>query len=156
MLRTLNCLLLLLFIVTSAFPQETELPHKYLDTINHKFPINSIDVRAVGMGNTQIANGNTFNAMMYNPAFLGTSKKSFEVFGFQMGMPPTTYDAAFFLLDHMDEFEDAVRRLSDCPVTRIGTIVSRQEGTGLYSESDQPIELPQGAYDHFAGRAWIK
>ncbi len=72
------------------------------------FPVNMENIKALGMGNTQIANGKMFNAMMYNPAFLGTSKKSYEVFGLQMGMPPATYDAAFFLMDHMDEFEEAV------------------------------------------------
>jgi thiamine-monophosphate kinase len=67
------------------------------------------------------------------------------------------YEALFTIAPKdVDEFEYAMRHLPDCPVTRIGTIASRQEGIGLYSGSGQKIELSQGAYDHFAGRAWIK
>ncbi len=71
------------------------------------FPVSYENVKAVGMGNTQIANGTTFNAMLYNPAFLARSKRTFEVFGMSVGMPPETYDAAWFLADNMDEFIDA-------------------------------------------------
>lgn len=110
MLRTLIYLLLSLFIATSAFPQATELPHQYRTskTINLKYPINSIDVRAIGMGNTQIANGKTYNAMMYNPALLGHKRFSIEFLGIQTGMPSATYDAADYLSRHIDEFNEAI------------------------------------------------
>jgi hypothetical protein len=110
MLRTLTCLLLSLFIVSSAFPQATELPHQYrtAETIHLKYPINSIDVRAIGMGNTQIANGKTYNAMLYNPALLGHKRFSIELLGIQAGMPSATYDAANYLSQHIDEFNEAI------------------------------------------------
>lgn len=87
-----------------------ELPAQYftLDPFEWHFPMNSEDVKAIGMGNTQIANGSQFNAMMYNPALLGKKKTSFEVFTLQANMPPTTLDAAAFLADNMAEFEDAI------------------------------------------------
>ena len=110
MLRTLICLLLSVFIVSGAFPQATELPHQYrtAETIHLKYPINAIDVRAIGMGNTQIANGKTYNAMMYNPALLGHKRFSIEFLGIQAGMPSATYDAANYLSQHIDEFEEAI------------------------------------------------
>jgi len=110
MLQTLICLLLSLFIVTSAFPQATELPHQYrtVETIHLKYPINSMDVRAIGMGSTQIANGKTYNAMMYNPSLLGHKRFSIEFLGIQTGMPFATYDAADYLSHHIDEFNEAI------------------------------------------------
>ena len=110
MLQTLICLLLSVFIVSGAFPQATELPHQYrtAETIHLKYPINAIDVRAIGMGNTQIANGKTYNAMMYNPALLGHKRFSIEFLGIQAGMPSATYDAANYLSQHIDEFEEAI------------------------------------------------
>jgi len=78
------------------------------ETIDLQYPINMENIKAIGMGNTQTANGKTFNAMMYNPAFLGRHKKTFEVFGLGASMPPDTYDAAWFLEKNMDEFNEAI------------------------------------------------
>lgn len=110
MLRILICLSLFLFIVKNVFSQATELAHQYktLETIDRQFPVNAIDVRAIGMGNTQIANGKSFNAMMYNPALLRHERNSIEYFGIQAGMPSATYDAANYLSQHIDEFEEAI------------------------------------------------
>lgn len=110
MVRTLICLLLSLFIVSSAFPQITQLPHQYItaETIHLKYPTNSVDVRAIGMGNAQIADGRTYNAMMYNPALLGHKRFSIEFLGIQAGMPSATYDAANYLSQHIAEFEEAI------------------------------------------------
>jgi hypothetical protein len=110
MFRTFICLSLFLFIVNNVFTQVIELPHQYItaETINLEYPVNAFDVRAIGMGNTQIANGRTFNAMLYNPALLGHERNSIEYFGIQAGMPPTTYDAVNYLSKHISEFEEAV------------------------------------------------
>jgi len=91
------------------FSRYVTLPQQSLtaNTKDLKYPVNMYNVKAVGMGNTQIANGNNFNAMSYNPAFLGRSKKSFEIVGIGASMPPDTYDAAWFLADNMDEFIEA-------------------------------------------------
>jgi hypothetical protein len=72
------------------------------------FPINREDVQAIGMGGTQIANGKTFNAMMYNPSFLGKKKSVFEIIGIQASLPTSSFDAAFFLQDNFDEFNEAI------------------------------------------------
>jgi len=110
MLRTLICLLLSLSIVSSVFPQATELPHQYrtAETVHLKYPVIAMDVRAIGMGSTQIANGKTYNAMMYNPALLGHKRFSIELLGIQAGMPSATYDAANYLSQHISEFEEAI------------------------------------------------
>jgi len=71
------------------------------------YPISMYNVKAIGLRNVQLALGNNFNAMMYNPAFLGRSKKSFEILSLAGSMPPETYDAAWFLSDNLDEFLDA-------------------------------------------------
>lgn len=77
-------------------------------TIDLAYPVQMEDVRTIGMGNTQVAGEKAFNAMMANPAFLARSDRSFEVFGFTANLPPETYDAAFYLADHMAEFEEAL------------------------------------------------
>ncbi len=77
-------------------------------TINLQYPLNMENVKAIGMGNTQVAIGKNFNAMMYNPAFLGRKQNRFEIFGLQASLPPDTYDAAFFLKDNMNEFLEAI------------------------------------------------
>lgn len=89
------------------FPMDPVYQERTAETMELSYPIMYENVKAVGMGNTQIANGKTFNAMLYNPAFLGRHKKSFEVFGISAGLPPETYDAAWFLADNMDEFIEA-------------------------------------------------
>ncbi|RQV97366.1 type IX secretion system membrane protein PorP/SprF [bacterium] len=110
MLRTAVYLSVLLFTAQNASPQATQLPHQYktAETVTLQYPVNSNDVRAIGMGNAQIANGKTFNAMMYNPALLGHARHSIEWFGLQAGMPSATYDAANYLGQHIDEFEEAL------------------------------------------------
>ena len=106
MLRTLICLLLFLFIVTSAFPQATELSHQFrtVETVHLNNPMNAIDVRAIGMGNAQIANGKSYNAMMYNPVLLGNKRFSIKFLGKLTDMPTATYSAADYLSCHIDEF----------------------------------------------------
>ncbi len=76
-------------------------------TVDLKYPIEMYNVKAVGMGNTQLALGKSFNAMLYNPAFLGIRKNQFEILGLGAGMPPDTYEAAWYLGNHKDEFIEA-------------------------------------------------
>ena len=71
-------------------------------------PVNREDVKAIGMGKTQVANGLTFNAMMYNPALLATPKTSIEAFTVQASIPPQTLDAALYFKDHIGEFRQAL------------------------------------------------
>ncbi|MGE5683011.1 MAG: hypothetical protein ACM34K_19290 [Bacillota bacterium] len=77
-------------------------------TTDVSIPENTEDVRSVGMGKTQVANGSNFNAMMYNPALLSKEKLSIEAIGVAASLPPETFDAARFLSDHMDEFKKAL------------------------------------------------
>ncbi len=62
------------------------------------------DVKAVGIGRTQIANGRWFNAMLYNPAFLGDKKKTFDIFGVSASLPPKSFSAAQFLSSNVNNF----------------------------------------------------
>ena len=108
MVKKISFSLIVLFFFCTLFLQNSY--SQYDVTAESKdlnFPIDMYNVKAVGMGNTQIANGNFFNAMTYNPAFLGRAKKSFEIIGAAASMPPATYDAAWFLADNMDEFLNA-------------------------------------------------
>ncbi|MEO8398220.1 MAG: conjugal transfer protein TraF [Ignavibacteriaceae bacterium] len=66
------------------------------------------DVKSIGMGKTQVANGRTFNAMMSNPAFLGNKKFSLEALSVQASLPPETFAAANYLNSNTDEFKQAL------------------------------------------------
>lgn len=92
------------------YSRHLSLPEQTLTakTVDLAYPVQLEDVRAIGMGNTQVAGRKTFHAMMANPAFLARPDRSFEVFGFTANLPPETYDAAFYLADHMTEFEEAL------------------------------------------------
>jgi hypothetical protein len=67
------------------------------------FALNREDVRAIGMGKAQIALGRTFNAMMYNPALLSHAKFNIEALSLNLSLPPQTYEAAYFLKDHIKQ-----------------------------------------------------
>jgi hypothetical protein len=69
---------------------------------------NREDVKAIGMGKTQVANGKYFNAMLYNPALLSRSRFTIDAISVGVSMPPETYDAANYLSDHIEEFESAL------------------------------------------------
>lgn len=137
------------------------LPEQYqtLDPFEWYFPMNCEDVKAIGMGNTQIANGNRFNAMMYNPALLGKKKTTFEVFTLQANMPPGTLDAASFLANHISEFEEAISltRVYDgvnaffepeaSTTDRLNALTQIQDGMqftiDLFETVTGPVEEPQ-------------
>jgi hypothetical protein len=65
---------------------------------------NRDDVKSIGMGNTQVADGRTFNAMEYNPALLATSRTTFDVIRVQASLPLNSFDALAFLRDNRDQF----------------------------------------------------
>ncbi len=79
-----------------------------LATTDVPIPVNREDVKAIGMGKTQIADGRSFNAMMYNPALLARPKLAFEAASLQASMPTETFDAANYIADHLSEFKDAL------------------------------------------------
>jgi hypothetical protein len=75
---------------------------------NMPIDVNREDVKAIGMGRAQVAMGTTFTALTYNPALLARSRFALEVPSIQASLPTETYDALFFLRDHMGEFKNAV------------------------------------------------
>ncbi len=72
------------------------------------FPDEKEEVKSIGMGKTQVANGKYYNAMMSNPAFLGNKKFSLEALSLQASLPPETFKAATFLNDNINEFKKAI------------------------------------------------
>jgi len=107
--------ILQLFVITNMSAQYYYSRHVALPTRSIKapvmemqYPINREDVKAIGMGNAQMAGGHTFNAMMYNPALLGKTQNRIECFGLYAGMPGETFDAVSYLSNHMDEFTEAI------------------------------------------------
>ncbi len=70
--------------------------------------VNREDVKAIGMGRAQVAVGTTFTALSYNPALLARKRFALEVPSVQASLPTETYDALFFMKDHMAEFKDAL------------------------------------------------
>lgn len=110
---------IILFVVSAAgtFAQGNYYIDRYVtlpdtsvtsETISVPIPENTEDVRSVGMGKTQVANGNNFNAMLYNPALLAKEKLSIEAIGISASLPPETFDAARFLEDHYNDFKQAL------------------------------------------------
>lgn len=67
----------------------------------------SSDVGTVGMGEAKTAGWGQMLEMLDNPALLAKKKNYIDVFGFNMAMPPSTWDAAWFLEDHYNEFIEA-------------------------------------------------
>lgn len=65
---------------------------------------NREDVKAIGMGRTQVGNGTHFNAMLYNPALLANGENRYELPGVQASLPTKSYSAISFLKDHVNEF----------------------------------------------------
>jgi hypothetical protein len=70
--------------------------------------VNREDVKAIGMGRAQVANGNTFTALTYNPALLAHERFALEVPSIQASLPTQTYDAVLYLRDNRAQFENAV------------------------------------------------
>lgn len=70
--------------------------------------VNREDVRAIGMGRAQVAMGNTFMALLYNPALLAHERFALEVPSIQASLPTETYRAMLFLEDNKSEFEEAL------------------------------------------------
>ena len=106
--------LLLFLLVSSAFSQggyyisrTIVIPDTSITTGSIGVPVspNREDVKAIGMGRTQVADGKTFNAMMYNPALLSRQRTTFDVAGIQASLPPRTFDALAYLRDNKDQFK---------------------------------------------------
>jgi len=117
MCRRICFLIILLLLNIVAYGQNSYYYSKHISlppqnitekTVNLQYPIKMENVKAIGMGNTQVAIGKNFNAMMYNPALLGKARNRLELFGIRASLPPDTYDAAFFLRDNKDEFLEAI------------------------------------------------
>ncbi len=75
------------------------------ETFSLSLPSNREDVKAIGMGKTQNANGKGFNAMMYNPALLANEQIRFELPGVYASLPTKSFDAISFLRDNTHQFK---------------------------------------------------
>lgn len=77
-----------------------------IDALGLPMSFNREDVKAIGMGKTQLANGAHFNAMMYNPALLSHERQSFDIPGVQASIPAQSITAMSFLKDHITDFKN--------------------------------------------------
>ena len=77
-----------------------------LDAIAVQQTPNWSDVKAVGMGKTQLANGRFCNAMLDNPALLSHTNYLYDLFGIQAIFPGATFDAATYVKDNIHQFKD--------------------------------------------------
>jgi len=77
----------------------------YNDKIDLPFTPNSENVKSIGMGKTQVANGKQFNAMLYNPALLSRKNNSFDVLNVSVSMPSTTFEAANYISNHRNNLK---------------------------------------------------
>lgn len=123
-----------------------------LDPIEvHQSP-NRFDVKAIGMGNTQIANGKFFNAMMYNPALLSRQRTAFDVLSLQASLPKATFDAATFLKDNRTEFKqgDFLKLLADGFKEYYSAETVEQQAAAI-RKLNQALEFPNQLLDHIIG-----
>jgi hypothetical protein len=65
---------------------------------------NREDAKATGAGRTQIANGRSFNAMLYNPALLARPRTAYDLLSVQVETSKQTPDAIAFLRDNRTQF----------------------------------------------------
>ncbi|MBN1779713.1 hypothetical protein JW948_01180 [bacterium] len=92
-----------------TFRNETlDIMHLNSETKGLNYPAYAPDIAAVGMGGLQTAAGDPYVNMLTNPAVLANPGTRFQVFGLQASFPPSTFEAAWYLGDHMDEFMEAV------------------------------------------------
>ena len=78
-----------------------------LNTTTRRYASYTADVSNVGMGFVHTAGGGRLTGMLHNPAFLATMQNRFDVLGVQTAFPKATWDAAWFLESHIDEFTEA-------------------------------------------------
>ncbi len=88
--------------------EEEVLPSETIDAKNSGVYVNPnpLNVKSIGMGKTQIANGYRFNAMMDNPALLSRKRVSFDLFSVQIGIPKSSIDAVTYVNDNSSELSD--------------------------------------------------
>ena len=100
--------------------------------------INRDDVKAIGMGNAQIADGRAFNAMQYNPALLARERTTFDVVQVQASVPVTSLDAFAFLRDNSDQFRtgDFYKNI-DQGIKNYQTASNAHDATGMVAAIHQ-------------------
>jgi hypothetical protein len=106
---------------------------------------NRDDVKSIGMGNTQVADGKTFNAMEYNPALLARSRTTFDAVRVQASLPLNSFDALAFLRDNSDQFSPST-----------GFFTSMYEGARAYLAPGATAEQKAAAVQQInAGLAFV-
>lgn len=75
------------------------------DAVGLPISSNREDVRAIGMGKAQVANGLQMNAMLYNPALLSSDQTRLEIPTVQASLPTKSFEAISFLADNVNEFK---------------------------------------------------
>ncbi len=66
------------------------------------------DVKAIGMGRTQIGLNRRGPSMLANPAFLATSKTTLDLLNVKVGIPGQTLSATGFIEDNVVQFQQGI------------------------------------------------
>jgi hypothetical protein len=114
--------------------------------------VNREDVRAIGMGRAQVAKGNTFMAMLYNPALLAHERFALEVPSVQASLPRETYRAVLFLEGNRSEFEEALflTQLRD-GINAFEAATTNPERFLALQKIEAGLRFPRGLLDQVVG-----
>lgn len=123
-----------------------------LDPISLQASPNRFDVKAIGMGNAQIANGRFFNAMMYNPALLSRQRNAIELLSLQASFPKATFDAASFLKNNRTEFKQGhfLKLLAE-GFNNYYSAQTEEQQIAAIKKINEALAFPNQLLDHIVG-----
>jgi hypothetical protein len=119
-------------------------------TVNLTVASNRQDVKAIGQGRTQLANGLNYNAMLDNPALLSETRGSFDLPSVMASIPEQSLSAMMYLKDHSDQFSKGtfLRQIRDGAVAfesattdaqRYGALQQIQDGLQFPNDFQQQV-----------------
>jgi hypothetical protein len=110
------------------------------------------DVRSIGMGRTQTADGRFRIAMLNNPALLSIPRQRIEAFGFQVGFPKTTFDAASFVKNNRHQFQtgDFLKQLGEGFRDYYSADTPEQQRTAV-GKINRALDFPNALLDKTVG-----
>jgi hypothetical protein len=130
------------------------LPDQYFTegTVRMAVASNRQDVKAIGQGMTQVANGLTFNAMLDNPALLAETRASFDVPSVMASIPAQSIPAMMYLKDHSDQFQHGtfLRQIRDGVIAFQSAATDPQRYAAM-QEIQQGLQFPNDFQQSMGG-----
>jgi hypothetical protein len=110
------------------------------------------NVKSIGMGKTQTADGRFYNGMLANPALLGESRTRIDAFGLQASFPKATFDATSFLKKNMHQFKkaDFLHLLGDGFSDYYNAETAEQQRAAV-RKINQALAFPNELFDKIVG-----